>query len=78
MTIDYRILDSASDVKPLNLYDVLTSSWVVKELSKPKVDKKDSVWHVTSIYHEIVQFNIEMIIMVIMQWLENQELKMRC
>jgi hypothetical protein len=67
MTVDRRIADSASDVESLELCDVFTSGWVAEEPSESKVDKKDSARPVTGTYHEIVWFNIEMNVMVIMQ-----------
>jgi hypothetical protein len=60
-------MDSASDVKSLELPDVFMSGWVVEEPSESKVDKKDLARPVTGAYHEIVWFNIEMNVMVIMQ-----------
>ncbi len=60
-------MDSASDVESLGLCDVFMSGWVVEEPSESEVDKKDLARPVTSTYHEIVWFNIEMNVMVIMQ-----------
>jgi hypothetical protein len=34
-------MDSANDVKSLDLHDALMSGWVTEEMSKSKVDKKD-------------------------------------
>jgi len=71
-------MDSASDVESLDWCDVFMSDWVMEELSESKVNKKDLARPVTSTYHEIVWFNIKMNVMVIMQWLENCKLRMRC
>ena len=60
-------MDSASDVESLGLRDVFMSGWVAEEPSESEVDKKDSARPVTGTYHEIVWFNIEMNVMVIMQ-----------
>lgn len=51
---------------------------IVLVQDESEVDKKDLARAVTGAYHEIVEFNIEMNVMVIMQRLENRELKMRC
>jgi hypothetical protein len=64
-------MDSASNVESLDLHDVLMSDWVVEELSESKVNEKDLVWPIIGTYYKIVWFNIEMNIMVIIQWLEN-------
>jgi hypothetical protein len=60
-------MDSANDVESLDLCDVFTSGWVAEKPSESKVNKKDSAQPVTSTYHEIVWFNIEMNIVVIVQ-----------
>ena len=60
-------MDSANNVESLDLCDVFMSGWVTEEPSESKVDKKDSVRPVTGTQHEIVWFNIEMNVMVIVQ-----------
>ena len=60
-------MDSASNVESLDLRDVFMSSWIAEEPSESEVDKKDLVRPATGTHHEIVWFNIEMNVMVIMQ-----------
>jgi hypothetical protein len=60
-------MDSASNVESLDLHDVFMDVWVAEELSESEVNKKDLARPVASAYHEIVWFNVEMNIMVIMQ-----------
>lgn len=60
-------MDSAGDIESLDLRDVLMSGWVAEKPSESEVDKIDSARLVTDTYHEIVWFNIEMNVVVIMQ-----------